>query len=286
MTGHGRAVDADQSASITVEVSSVNRKQLDVVTSMPRDLSILESRLRESVATIVHRGRVSISIAVSHANGLPDEIIDLELAKNYMLALRKLSRELGIDADVSLGDILRLPGVARAGEKAYDAEALWPLCRSALVNALIAMDRMRVREGAALRKDLSARGVRIGKTLKLIARANAGAIRERRESLIRKLTDLGITALGDERVMKEVMLHAERADIAEEVARIESHLDQFRLALQSEKPTGRQLDFLIQELSREFHTLGAKTASPEASQSVIECKLEIERIREQVQNIE
>lgn len=292
MTGRGRGSASSDGLRVAAELTGLNRRNLDITCNLPRELAGFEPAAREIIAAAVHRGRVALTMTIEHAAAPPpSRLLDTALAKAYLEAIRGLQRELGLKDDLTVSHLLALPGVASGAAPAPDEARLFAVCEKALAAALKDFTAMRVREGAALARQLAAGIAALSGALKPILKSSTAAIAARseliREKAARLLGQSPSPAVGgDTPILREILLIAERGDISEEIARLESHAAQFREALEAGGPVGRQLDFLAQEMGRELHTLGAKTASPEASRLVIECKIEAERLREQVQNIE
>ncbi len=290
MTGYGRGEKAQAGFKVTVEVGSVNRKQGEIVLSLPRLLEPLEARLRDEVNRRVARGRLTVRVSLHTA---PESLagrarVNTPLAKAYARELARLAKELGWREPQSLDTLLRIPGVIEVGDETQDAETLWPALATALTKALDAMIRMRTREGTSLARDLK---TRIGLMRRLAAqvRQQAPAVARRyQQHLLERIKNAGLETppLDDERLLKEVVLFADRADISEELTRLQSHFQQFDDCLTSGEPVGRMLDFLAQEMNREVNTIGAKANDGLISRAVVGLKAELEKFREQVQNVE
>lgn len=289
MTGFGRGESEHAGVTWSVECSSVNRKQLEVVVSLPRELSELEATVRAEVAAVASRGRVNVAVRRDVGPGTAAESVrvDHALAAHYFHALRTLALKLDIPAEVALTDITRLPGVITQAQVETTAEDAWSPVREALATALRQMNLMRVAEGATLRADIE---TRLGAIESLLAaiKSKAATVPENQRKLLRqRLEEAGLTLpLDDERLVREIALFAERVDISEEIERATSHVRQFRAYLDAEAPAGRSLDFLLQEFFREFNTMGSKCNSAEIAHHVVTAKTELEKIREQVQNAE
>ncbi len=287
MTGYGRGVASHDGVELVAEVSGVNRKQLDVAVTMPRDLSALEPVVREMVGARVLRGRVNVAVSLTTKNSAAALAMDVPLAKAYCSAMKKLQRELRLGGEVTIETVLRAPGVLRSAESSLSRRQAELLLRDALGKALDKFVAMRQREGGHLCLDLGRRLASVEKEVRKIQKRQPAAVVRYRASLLKRIEAAGIRGdTTDERIAKEIALFAERADVSEELARIASHLQQMRSALKSTEAIGRSMEFLVQELGREFHTLGAKSQDAEVSRSVLTCKGELEKIREQVQNIE
>ena len=289
MTGFGRGEARRDDVSWTAECASVNRKQLEAAVSLPRELSELEAQVRNLVAASVSRGRVNVTVrSESASEGSANAVnVDHALAQQYYHALHALALKLEIPAEVSLHDLMRLPGVVGLQQAESSAEQAWPLIEEAVSAALKQMNAMRETEGAHLREEMESRLSRIEGLLASI-REKAVTVPETQRKLLRqRLEDAGLPLpLDDERLVKEIALFADRTDISEELSRAASHVKQFRTYLASSEPVGRSLDFLLQEFFREFNTMGSKCNQAEIAHHVVTAKTELEKIREQVQNVE
>jgi uncharacterized protein (TIGR00255 family) len=288
MTGYGRG-EADQNGNrFSVELNSVNRKQSDVVINLPRDLAALEPRIRETINENISRGRTNVTVTLRNdANGARPLALDTNLARSYHEAMRALQKDLNAPGEITIGLILQAPGVMRSPEEAVEPDAAWPPIEQALRTALVDLIKMREREGKHLAKDLIHRLKAIRKKLKEIRGLHPDVIKKYRAALLDRLEKAGLPLdPKDERIVKEISFFADRADISEELTRLESHLAQFAHHLRKNEPVGRTLEFIGQEISRELNTLGAKANDAAISQHVVACKAELEKIREQVQNLE
>ncbi len=288
MTGYGRGECAQAGFKITVEVSSVNRKQSEIAVNLPRELEVLEAQVRDAVNERVARGRVTVRLSVHAASASGKLKIDTALAKAHTKELKKLAKTLNIPDAISLDLLLRIPGVLQASEEIAESDQIWPSVSKALNRALDTLVSMRTREGAHLAKDLQQR---IGLMRDAVARVQKQApqVAERyRQQLFERIKTAGIEVPGleDERLLKEVFYFADRIDITEELTRLQSHFKQFDDCIKKDEPVGRTLDFLAQEMNREINTLGAKANDSIISREVVTLKSELERFREQVQNVE
>jgi uncharacterized protein (TIGR00255 family) len=285
--GHGRA--AAGGLRVDVEVSSVNRKSLDVLLNVPKSLGALESRLHEEVGRVLSRGRISVSVQVRESAVQRRESVrvDTDLAASYLKALRAAAKKLKLADDLTARSLLEWPGVLRMESPEDDVATLWPLVQRALKQALKAIDAMRAREGQALAKDLEAR-LRLKKELLAEIRGHApAAVARYREALRQRIQALRLEVdLPADRLEREVVMFAERADITEEMTRLDSHLSQAAGLLRSPDPAGKALDFVAQEMGREINTIGSKANDAEIARRVVLFKTELDRFREQVQNIE
>ena len=288
MTGYGRAEVVHAGRKFSVELNSVNRKQSDIVINLPRDLAELEPRIRQTINEKISRGRTNATIALhSSPNDARNLALDTELARSYHEAMRALQKDLNAPGEITISTILQAPGVMRFPEQALNAEEAWPAIDRALRGALSDLIKMREREGKHLAKDLIHRLKAIRKKLKEIGAFHPDVVKRYRAVLLDRIQKAGLPiASDDERLLKEISFFADRADVSEELTRLESHLAQFAHHLRSKEPVGRTLEFITQEMSRELNTLGAKANDAAISQRVIACKGELEKIREQSQNLE
>jgi uncharacterized protein (TIGR00255 family) len=288
MTGYGRGEVDHNGAKFSVELNSVNRKQSDIVVNLPRDLTELEPRIRQTINENISRGRTNVLVCVHNAaNGMRALALDTELARSYHDAMRELQKELSAPGEITIGTILQAPGVMRVPEATIKTQEVWPAVERALRSALAELIKMREREGKHLAKDLIHRLKAMRKKLKEIRALHPDVIKKYRATLLDRIEKAGLPiASDDERLVKEITFFADRADISEELTRLESHLAQFAHHLRKNEPVGRTLEFITQEIFRELNTLGAKANDAAISQRVVACKAEIEKIREQIQNLE
>lgn len=290
MTGYGRGDYSQNGLKVTFEVSSVNRKQAEVNIYLPRELEALELQIREAVNRRIARGRLMVKMALhagEHFYGGRVQL-NIPLAKAYAKEIAKLGRELGLTGAVSMDVLLRAPGVLQMEDGIADAESLWPVVQKALQRALDALVRMRQKEGAHLAGDLQARMTAMRKSVKQIRARAPEMVKRYQEQLRQRIRSAGLElpATDDERLMKEVIYFADRSDISEELTRLDSHFKQFSELLRSREPVGRTLDFMAQEINREVNTIGSKTTDNLISREVVRLKAELEKVREQVQNVE
>ena len=288
MTGYGRAETDHGGTKFSVELNSVNRKQSDIVVNLPRDLAELEPRIRQTINENISRGRTNVVVTFHNGqNGARNLALDADLARSYHEAMRALQKELDAPGEITISTILQAPGVLRFPERAVSAEEAWPAVDRALRAALADLIKMREREGRHLAKDLIHRLKAMRKKLKEIRALHPEVVKRYRTALLDRLQKAGLPiTTNDERLLKEISFFADRADISEELTRVESHLAQFAHHLRKNEPVGRTLEFITQEIFRELNTLGAKANDAAISQRVVACKAELEKIREQVQNLE
>lgn len=289
MTGYGRGVAVGDGLKVEVELSSVNRKQLDLFLNLPKPLAMLESRVQEELAKELSRGRITIDIAVhGSAQRRRDAIrIDEDIAAAYLASFRRAAKKLGVNGDLPLRDLITLPGVLHAESVEEDVETVWPLLQQAIRKAIAGLVKMREREGAKLAKDLLARLQLMAGLLGEIRIAAPGVIDRYRNNLRTRIqAALAGTAMPEDRIEKEIVVFADKADITEELTRLDSHLSQAKKMFRAKEPSGKSLDFLAQEMNREINTIGSKANDAAIAVHVVTFKTELERLREQVQNIE
>jgi uncharacterized protein (TIGR00255 family) len=278
MTGHGRGEASTKAWGAVVECHSVNRKNADVVFHSDRNLAWLEPSIRERVLAKVARGRVQVNLLLSCRENGTAHFFDEKRAA-------ALAKKLGLAGGITLADVLAAPGVARAAEP--DTETARAIVLQALDKALEGLCSTRRTEGAALKKALSKGADQLAAIVRKIAPQAKRVVKLHRDSLAKRIgrAGLGVSA-DDPRIATEVAIFAERCDTAEELERAASHIAQFREKLAADGPVGRTLEFLAQELGREFNTVGSKSQDAAISRLVIEAKSELDRIREQLANIE
>lgn len=289
MTGYGRGAATRNGIHAEVELSSVNRKQLDIVLSIPKTLSSLEARIHEEIAAVLVRGRISVDVTIRSVGAASRQRVhfDKALAAAYRDVLREAASTLGVRDDIGIRMLTDLPGVLTLESPEEDPERVWPSLQQALRTALGALDRMRLREGRALAADLKKRIAFLQRISREIARLAPSAVERYRKTLVQRLEKLQLEGGMDEsRLEREVVLFAERSDITEECTRIASHLRQAGELIRGNEPAGKALDFLAQELNREINTIASKSSDAEISQRVVLFRAELERIREQAQNIQ
>jgi uncharacterized protein (TIGR00255 family) len=288
MTGYGRGETDYSGTKFSVELNSVNRKQSDVVINLPRDLAALEPRIRQTINENISRGRTNVVVNYQNGSSGPRTLaLDVDLARSYHDAMRALQKELNAPGEITIGAILQAPGVMRTPEEAFDSSATWLAVERALRSALNELIKMREREGKHLAKDLIRRLKAMRKQIKEIRGLHPDVVKKYRTVLLERIQKAGLPiSVEDERLIKEVTFFADRADVSEELTRVESHLAQFAHHLRRHEPVGRTLEFITQEIFRELNTLGAKANDAGISQRVVLCKAELEKIREQIQNLE
>lgn len=288
MTGFGEGSASEGSLQVVAEISSVNRKQLDVNVSLPRNLVALDALVQGLVRKEFSRGRISGVIRVTSAEGFAGTVtVDQALAEQYILGLRQAAKSLGLPDDMSANTLTRFSGLIHVEQEEMNSDSVAVVLEIALLKALRGLAKMREVEGAALEQDLKQRLVLLGTMTESIEGMSTLVVKHYREKLLQRMEDAGLEELAsDERMLKEIALFADRCDISEELTRLKSHLSQAHELLCSTEPVGRTFDFLCQELFREINTVGSKANEIEITQQVVAFKTELERIREQVQNVE
>jgi uncharacterized protein (TIGR00255 family) len=288
MTGFGSGRGASGAESIDVEVRSVNHKFCEVKVRLPRELAALEVELARAVKERLARGGVEVS--VRRSAGAPSSVVprvDAGLAAEYARAFTELQRSLGLAGGVSLADVLGAEGVVRLEERAPDLDAGRAAATEALSGALDALGAMRAREGEALARDLSSRLDIIEAQVARVEHLAPQSIEHYRTRLGERIQDVARGFVPDPaRIAQEVALFADRMDVSEEITRLRSHVAQTRGLMAGTEPAGRKMEFLVQEMHREANTIGSKSQSAEIAAIVVALKAEIERMREQVQNVE
>jgi uncharacterized protein (TIGR00255 family) len=290
MTGYGRGDCAQNGFKITVELSSVNRKQTEISVTLPREMEMLEAQIRDIINRYIARGRLNVRVGLhAGASKLSARMhLNVALAKAYARELNRLSRQLNLPGPVTLDHLARAPGVFQTDEQIVEEANFWPAVERALRKALIALVRMRVREGLHLAQDLTKRIMAMRHAAGRVQKYAPGVARRYREQLVERIQTAGLEAPGvdDDRLLKEVVYFADRSDISEELARLQSHFRQFDHCRKSREPVGRTLDFLAQEMNREVNTIGSKANDSLISREVVTLKAELEKFREQAQNVE
>ena len=290
MTGYGRGGCAQNGFKITVELSAVNRRQTEISLNLPRELELLESPIRDAINARIARGRVVARVSVHAGAGkLSARMhINLPLAKAYTEELKRLAKRLKLAGEVTLDQLIRAPGVLQTDEELVEAEKIWPILEKALKQALAALVKMREREGDHLAQDLARRIAVMRKAVEKIQKQAPLTAQNYRQQLMERIKSAGLESpeLDDERLLREIVLFADRSDISEELTRLQSHFQQFEDCRKSKEPVGRTLDFLAQEMNREINTIGSKANDAVISREVVTLKAELEKFREQAQNVE
>jgi uncharacterized protein (TIGR00255 family) len=287
MTGYGRGTATLEGRQVAVELSSVNRKQAEISLSLPRALLELEPRVRDEINAHISRGRLTVAVGLHAKGGGRGHAINTSAAKAYRDQLETLRKALKLGGEITLDQVLRGPGVLDSESVEIETETAWPALRKALKAALDQFVKMRKSEGETLAVDLRKRVLSIQKNVKTIGVLAPKVMEHHRGTLLERAAKAGLEIeASDERLLKEIVFFADRSDISEELTRLRSHRDQFFTQLGKDEPVGRTLDFLLQEMFRETNTIGNKANFLAISQIVVGMKTELEKLREQVQNIE
>lgn len=287
MTGFGRGRRLGDGVEVVAEIRSVNHRFLDISARLPRIYSSFDPLVRQILSERIHRGKIEVAVfRIGSTGTIADVGLDLALAERYHSRLVELKERLGLTGEVSVSDMLTLKDIMWPIEMEEIGQEQ-PLIEESLDEALVSLDEMRSAEGAAIWKDIEARLKAISEMVTRIsplAGQVSVAVKDRLERRVKELT--GGMELNEDRLLQEVALMADRADVTEELTRLDSHVDQFLSFGEEGSPQGRKLDFLLQELHREVNTIGSKSASTDIASYVVLMKTEIERIREQTQNLE
>ena len=288
MTGYGRAVETVNGREFTVELRSVNNRYLDCNVKLPRSLSFAEDAVKQAVKQAVSRGKVDVFISMKSEAG-EDTTVSLNKAvlEGYLAAMRQMVTEFGVQDDISVSTVSRLPEVFSVEKPEVDEEQLLNDLMSVVAKALESYNAMRQTEGAALDADLRSRGNTILEFVAQVEQGNAQTVIDYRARLENKLKEvLANTAIDESRILTEAAIFADKVAVDEETVRLRSHLDQMNTMLTGGGAVGRKLDFLLQEMNREANTIGSKCTDVRLARVVVDIKAELEKIREQTQNIE
>lgn len=289
MTGYGKYQHIDEELSFDIEMKSVNSRYLDINIKMPNHLNYLEDKIKKIIKEHISRGRVDIFIRTQRKGILSSNIsINLDIAKEMKDKLSNISEYIGIENKVSLSDILKNEDVLMYEPKEIDEDKMFEVIKISLLNVLSNLDFMRREEGKALYDDLYLNIQKLRKIKNKISEYSthvAGEQKKRLTENIEKLLDKRVE-IDSDRIAVEVAFWADKADINEELIRLNSHFEQFENNLKSDIPVGKKLDFISQEMLRETNTIGSKSSKIEITENVIEAKSIIEKIKEQVQNVE
>jgi uncharacterized protein (TIGR00255 family) len=289
MTGFSSVSATAGSLTVATEIRTYNSRNLDLALRLPAGFTDLEDRVRAAIAARLARGRIETRVQIEDASESASPVeVDLARARAVLTALDRLKAELGLEGAASLELLVNAGGILKTVQPKADLNAVWPLLEGCLAQALDGLDAMRTTEGRHLAIDLGARLDALQAALAEIARQSAGMAALYQERLRERIVTLtqGLVDIDPARMAQEAAFLADRADISEEIVRAGSHLSQFRSIMDAAEPGGRKLNFLLQELSREFNTMGSKISSSAAAHVVVEVKAELEKIREQIQNVE
>ena len=287
MTGFARAGAKGKASGWMIELRSLNHRYFEFSLKVPPSLYALEDRIREHCQRSICRGKVTVNITEASNGGHEDVALDEKVLKFYLSSIRKMKKQLRLEGSLSVSDILTLPRIFSVEKKSVAPEKIWVTLKPSLDSALKQLMASREKEGKVLAKDLLERITKIEKALFRIEARAKDIPKEHYERLRERIQDLFDKKFSEnDRVWQEAVLIAEKADVTEETVRLKSHLQLFREKIAKADEVGKELDFILQEINREINTLGVKSQNVEISRDVVLVKAELEKIREQTQNIE
>lgn len=288
MTGYGRAQEVIGNKDITVEIKGINHRFFEFSARVPRTYGYIEERIKSVLQRSISRGKIEVNVAIYNVDTPDSEVaVNVELAKNYLETLRASAAELNIEDDLKLSHLLQLNDIFTIRKKADDEEAVLLAVEQVTGQAVSNFVAMRRTEGSKLKEDLLSRIASIENAVGVIEEKASHMAEDYRERLFQKLTEiLQDKNIDEQRILTEAAIFAEKVAVDEETVRLRSHISQFRQLLEIPEPVGRKLDFLIQEFNRETNTIGSKVQNVEITKIVVDIKSDIEKIREQIQNIE
>ena len=288
MTGYGSAKGTVEGIEVCVEIKSVNNKFLDTSVRLPRSFLFTEETIKSAVMTHITRGKVDVFVTVD--TSMADDMVvkvNEPLLKGYIAALKQIAKDNDLPNDITAMSVSRFPDVLNVEKKELDAEAVAAGIRNIAEQALCDFDAMRIREGAKLKEDVLSKLETIEKLVGIIEVESPKTVDEYREKLRQKLLEvLGTSGIDETRIVTEAAIFADKVAVDEETVRLRSHMAQLRTMLDGGSPIGRKIDFLLQEFNREANTIGSKCQNADIAHVVVDLKSEIEKIREQIQNIE
>ena len=288
MTGYGRGQQIIDGREITVEIKSVNHRYFEFSARVPRAYGYLEEKLKSFVQSKVSRGKVDVGVTIFNIEGKDAQIeVNQSIAVGYIDALRKANETIGLNDDLSLSQLIRLPDIFNVVKTTEDEEIIWNLVKTVADEALNNFVTMRETEGQKMKDDIKSRLAYISELVSKIEERSPMVTEAYRERLYNKISELlNDKKIDEQRILTEAAIFSEKTAVDEETVRLKSHIQQFTTLLDSTDSVGRKLDFLIQEFNRESNTIGSKAQDVEITRIVVELKSEIEKIREQIQNIE
>lgn len=285
MTGFGKAVKMFEKFDVLVEIKSVNSKYFDPSFRMPRIISSLEIDIRNLLQEKLIRGKVDFRAEITAKTAINNPILNSELFGKYLDIINGIKDGAGIEENIKIEHFLRLPDIIEFRPNETAEEELIKNLMETVRECLSAIDDMRLKEGQALVKDISERLSNLQKILTVIDEAKKGVFEYWLEKFKKRMQDMEVSVGYEERIIQEASIYGEKADITEEITRLRSHFAQFEKIMKTEYPAGKKLDFLSQEIHREFNTIASKSSKSEIINAVVEAKAETDRIREQIQNI-
>ena len=288
MTGYGRCVETVNGREFTVEVRSVNNRYLDCTVKLPRSLTFAEETVKQAVKAAISRGKVDVFITVRSEGGMEAKVtLNAAMVEGYLAAMKQMVTDYGVTDDISVSLLSRMNDVFSIEREEVDAEQLLADLMSVVKQALENYNAMRATEGKALENDLRSRGETILSLVSQVEAGNAQTVVDYRTRLENKLKEvLANTSIDESRILTEAAIFADKVAVDEETVRLRSHLQQMNTMLTSGGAIGRKLDFLLQEMNRETNTIGSKCSDVRLARIVVDMKAELEKIREQTQNIE
>ena len=288
MTGYGKSVQTIDSLNVTVEIKSVNHRYFESSARVPREYGFLEEKLKKYCNSLITRGKVECYVSVEDLEEREMEVnVNETLAAGYVKALKELSERFGLKDDISAVTLSRYPDVITLHKASEDEERIWNAVKAVAETAVSKFIEMRETEGSKLRGDILSRADYIIECVEFIEGRSPETVREYNEKLKQRMKELlGDAAVDEQRLLNEAAIYADKIAVDEETVRLRSHISQLREFMNSSEAIGRKLDFLVQEINREANTIGSKAQDVDIAKKVIAIKAEVEKIREQVQNIE
>lgn len=288
MTGFGRAVAETDGYVITVEIKSVNHRYFEFSSRIPRQYGFLDDKLKSYINSRVSRGKVECYVSIDALNTEAAQVVvNNTLASAYVSALKVLSKNYDLKEDFGASTVARFQDVLVVKKADEDEEKIWSYVKSVTDTALDKFIAMRTVEGEKMKNDISSRADYILSCVEYIEKRSPETVKEYNDKLVERVHDLiGDVSLDEGRVIQEVAIYADKVAVAEETVRLRSHLDQLKAFINADEPVGRKMDFLVQEINRETNTIGSKANDVDIARKVVDIKAEVEKIREQIQNIE
>lgn len=288
MTGFGRAVAETDGYVITVEIKSVNHRYFEFSSRIPRQYGFLDDKLKSYINSRVSRGKVECYVSIDALNTEATQVVvNNTLASAYVSALKELSKNYDLKEDFGASTVARFQDVLVVKKADEDEEKIWSYVKSVTDTALDKFIAMRTVEGEKMKNDISSRADYILSCVEYIEKRSPETVKEYNDKLVERVHDLiGDVSLDEGRVIQEVAIYADKVAVAEETVRLRSHLDQLKAFINADEPVGRKMDFLVQEINRETNTIGSKANDVDIARKVVDIKAEVEKIREQIQNIE
>ncbi|MDR3643834.1 MAG: YicC family protein [Clostridia bacterium] len=288
MTGYGRVAQIVDGYSVLLEIKSVNHRYFDFTARVPRLYGYIEEKLKTYLQSVITRGKVEVFVAIDVLEGAEGEIkLNHRLAESYIGALRELQQQYGLRDDISVSTVARYADIFTEFRPPEDEERVWVAVKKAADSAVSEFVAMRCSEGERLRSDIVARAENISTLVTQVELRSPQTVADYRARLLSKMNEVLDNSRFDEtRILTEAAIYADKVSVDEETVRLKSHLKQFEIMLDAKEPAGRKLDFLMQEMNREANTIGSKASDIEIARVVVDIKAELEKIREQIQNIE